>query len=182
MSDQTRNHASFPERWVVMGVSGSGKSAIGSLLARRLGLSYVEGDADHPPANIKKMSAGIPLDDDDRSAWLLELQARVKQAKEEGRGMVLSCSALKRRYRDLLRGGDPDLVFLHLVGDRVLIAGRMQARSGHFMPLELLDSQFRDLEALQPDERGIALSIERTPEQIVNEALAAFSAARASCP
>lgn len=175
MSNQIRDEAAFPRRWVVMGVSGCGKSAIGSLLAHRLGVSHVEGDADHPPANIEKMSAGIPLNDEDRIGWLMILQARVKQATEEGRGMVLSCSALKRRYRDLLRGGDPDLVFLHLAGDRALIAERMQARSNHFMPLQLLDSQFRDLEPLQPDERGIAVSIVLTPEQIVDEALAAFS-------
>lgn len=161
-----------------MGVSGCGKSAVGRVLAQRLGVSYVEGDDYHPPANIEKMSAGIPLDDEDRTGWLMVLQARVRHAKEEGRGMVLSCSALKRRYRDLLRGGDPDLVFLHLAGSRALIAERMQARSNHFMPLELLDSQFLDLEPLQPDERGIAVSIVLTPEQIVDEALAAFADAQ----
>jgi carbohydrate kinase (thermoresistant glucokinase family) len=173
MSDQIRNQALFPPRWVVMGVSGCGKSLIGSLLAQRLGVPHVEGDAEHPLAKIEKMSAGIPLTDDDRTGWLMILQARVKQAKEEGRGMVLSCSSLKRRYRDLLRDGDPGLVFLHLVGDRALITERMRARSNHFMPLDLLDSQFRDLEPLQPDERGIAVSIVLTPEQIVDEALAA---------
>lgn len=175
MSNQRPNQPYLPQRWVVMGVSGSGKSTIGNLLAMRLGIDYVEGDADHPPANIAKMSAGIPLDDDDRLGWLLVLQARLKQAKEEGRGMVLTCSALKRRYRDLLRAGDPDLVFVHLVGDYALLAERMQTRSKHFMPLKLLDSQFRDLEPLQPDERGIALSIELPPEQIVSRAITALS-------
>ena len=173
MSDRIRNKAALPLRWVVMGVSGCGKSVIGSLLAQRLGVPHIEGDDYHPPVNIENMSAGSPLDDEDRTGWLMILQARVKRAKEEGRGMVLSCSALKRRYRDLLRGGDSDLVFLHLAGDCELIAERMRARSNHFMPLQLLDSQFRDLEPLQPDERGIAASIVLTPEQIVDEALAA---------
>ena len=95
-------------RWVVMGVSGCGKSEIGQRLASRLQVRYAEGDADHPATNIAKMAAGIPLSDADRQEWLLMLQARIRSAKEQGESLVLSCSALKRRYRDLLREGDPD--------------------------------------------------------------------------
>lgn len=168
MNYQTLNQSGRPQRWVVMGVSGCGKSAIGTLLAERLGIAHFEGDSDHPPANIEKMGAGIPLDDDDRKGWLLLLQARLKQAADDGKGLVVSCSALKRRYRDLLRAGDPGLVFVHLVGDRALIAARMQARPNHFMPVKLLDSQLKDLEPLQPDERGIALNIELQPQQLVD--------------
>src|SRR5713101_816943 len=113
-----------PKRWVVMGVSGCGKSEIGRRLALRLGVAYVEGDDDHPAHNVAKMATGIPLDDDDRHAWLLLLRARIAKARDSGEGLVLSCSALKRRYRDLLCGDDPTLIFVHLDGDRQLIASR----------------------------------------------------------
>lgn len=160
-----------PMRWIVMGVSGCGKSEIGSRLAQRLGVAYVEGDDDHPQFNIDKMAAGIALDDSDRQAWLQILQARIKAAVESGQALVLSCSSLKRRYRDLLRGGDPDLVFIHLVGDRELIKSRMQARPNHFMPPALLDSQFRDLEPPQEDERAIRLDITQEPDKLIDEIL-----------
>lgn len=158
-------------RCVVMGVSGCGKSSVGKALAERIGISYVEGDDDHPPANIAKMSSGIPLDDADRHGWLLVLQQYLRTAAASGSGLVLSCSALKRRYRDLLREGDPNLFFLHLDGDRELIAERMQARSNHFMPMKLLDSQFRDLEPLQPDESGLRVDIRNPPDALVEQAL-----------
>lgn len=156
-----------PLRWVVMGVSGCGKSEIGSRLAARLQIEHVEGDRDHPPQNIAKMSAGVPLNDDDRRDWLLILQRRIRDAVKESRGLVLSCSALKRKYRDLLRAGDPDLVFIHLHGERDVIAARMQARAGHFMPVALLDSQFRDLEPLEADERGMRLDILTAPHDMI---------------
>ncbi|RJF99935.1 gluconokinase [Noviherbaspirillum saxi] len=158
-----------------MGVSGCGKSEIGRLLGERLGVAHIEGDEHHPPVNIAKMAAGTPLDDADRQDWLLILQQKIRAAADRGLGMVLSCSALKRRYRDLLRGGDPDLFFLHLDGDRELIAQRMQARPGHFMPVALLDSQFRDLEPLQPDEAGVRADIRLAPETLVDEVLARFN-------
>jgi gluconokinase len=169
MNHTSNNEAGMPRRWVVMGVSGCGKSEVGQLLATRLGVPHFEGDSDHPPANIEKMAAGIPLDDGDRHGWLLLLQARIRDAANAGRGLVLSCSALKRRYRDVLRQGDPDLVFVHLNGDRELIASRMQARSGHFMPVKLLDSQFRDLEPLAADERGLRLDIRNPPTALVDQ-------------
>jgi gluconokinase len=163
--------ANPPARWVVMGVSGCGKSAVGARLAAALGIDFIEGDADHPPASIAKMAAGIPLTDEDRHGWLLLLQARIRQARARGAGMVLSCSALKRRYRDLLREGDPDLMFIHLGGSRELIEKRMQGRTGHFMPVALLDSQFRDLEPLAPEERGLLLDIRFPPEELVRQVL-----------
>lgn len=166
-----------PMRWVVMGVSGCGKSEIGARLAAALGVEHVEGDADHPPANIAKMAAGIPLNDEDRHGWLLLLQDRIRQARVRGIGLVLSCSALKRSYRDLLRGGDPDTVFIHLSGSRELIAARMQARTGHFMPVTLLDSQFRDLEPLQPDERSLVLDIQSPPDALIEQILRHFNPA-----
>lgn len=168
MNNHTSNAA---QRWVVMGVSGCGKSEIGARLAARLGVPHVEGDAFHPPGNIAKMAAGEPLDDADRHGWLLILQAQIRLAASEGRGMVLSCSALKRRYRDLLRAGDPGLVFVHLFGSRDVIANRMQARNGHFMPVTLLESQFRDLEPPGPDERAIQLNVETEPDRMVEQVL-----------
>jgi gluconokinase len=157
-----------PQRWVVMGVSGCGKSTVGAALAARLGVRFIEGDAFHPPHNVDKMSAGLPLDDHDRADWLRALAAEIGAARAQGVGLVLSCSALKRRYRDLLRQADPGLRFAHLQGGRALIAERMAGRSGHYMPPALLDSQLRDLEALQPDEAGIALDITCPAQALVD--------------
>ena len=158
-------------RWVVMGVSGCGKSTVGHELAQASGVPYIEGDQFHPAANVAKMSAGIALSDDDRADWLLALQSQIRDAQQLGAGLVLSCSALKRRYRDLLRKGDPALRFAHLNGARELISARMQARVGHYMPTSLLDSQFRDLEPLQADEAGVTLDIATPPEQLVQQIL-----------
>ena len=155
-------------RWVVMGVSGCGKSEIGARLATALGVPFLEGDTFHPEANVAKMSAGIPLNEDDRAGWLLTLQGQILAAKQRGEGLVLSCSSLKRRYRDLLRQADPDLRFAHLSGERDVIAGRMQSRSGHYMPTCLLDSQLRDLEPLQADEAGLRLDLTLPPPQLVS--------------
>ena len=154
-------------RWVVMGVSGSGKSTVGQALAEASGVPYVEGDKFHPEANVAKMSAGVPLTDEDRVGWLLALQAQIRDARQRDAGLVVSCSSLKRRYRDLLREGDPALRFAHLNGPKELIAARMQARVDHYMPTSLLDSQFRDLEPLQADEVGLTLNIELTPAELV---------------
>ena len=154
-------------RWVVMGVSGSGKSTVGNLLAIHDGVPFLEGDAYHPAANVSKMSAGIPLDDDDRAGWLDALAGEIRAARDAGQGLVLSCSALKRRYRDLLRAADPALRFVHLDGPREVIAARMQARPGHYMPPSLLDSQLRILEPLQPDEAGLTLDITLAPQALV---------------
>lgn len=155
---------------VVMGVSGTGKSTVGELLAARLGVPYAEADDFHSPASIAKMSAGIPLDDADRLPWLDAIGAWAREHHDGGG--VVSCSALKRGYRDRLRAAAPGLFFLHLTGDRALIAARMEARTGHFMTSALLDSQLATLEPLQPDETGLALDIAPEPELITERAAA----------
>lgn len=163
-----------------MGVSGCGKSEVGIRLAQALGLRFIEGDRFHPPGNVAKMAAGIPLGDADRHGWLATLRAEIERAWDGGEAVVLSCSALKRAYRDILRGGADgggDVRFLHLHGERGLIAQRMAARSGHFMPPSLLDSQLRDLEPLQPDERGVTLDVCDPPAKLVEQALAALRSA-----
>ncbi|NJP47434.1 gluconokinase [Actinacidiphila epipremni] len=157
---------------VVMGVSGSGKSTVGGLLAERLGVVYAEADDFHPAANIAKMSAGHPLDDADRAPWLDAIAAWI--AERGGRGGVVSCSALRRRYRDRLRAAAPDLFFLHLDGSAELIGSRLAARMQHFMPPGLLRSQFEALEPLAADESGAVVSIEGGPQQIAERALAAL--------
>ncbi|WET80685.1 gluconokinase [Amycolatopsis sp. QT-25] len=156
---------------VVMGVSGSGKTTVGTALAERLGVDYAEADTFHPKANIDKMSSGHPLNDEDRQPWLDAIAAWI--SGHQSTGGVVTSSALKYRYRDILRGGG-DVWFLHLHGGRDLLAARMKTRSGHFMPVSLLDSQLADLEPLRPEERGLVADIAKTPEQIVETALAAF--------
>jgi gluconokinase len=169
MDDQPRKRSSKLRRYVVMGVSGCGKSEIGRRLAQRLGIAYIEGDEHHSPESIAKMAAGTPLNDNDRHQWLLVLQSLISQAAQRNQGLVLSCSALKRRYRDLLRVGDPALVFIYLHGDPALIASRMKQRTGHFMPQALLESQLRDLEALAADERAVRVDVAPSPEVIVDQ-------------
>ncbi len=171
MNEQAVPAVLLPLRWVLMGVSGSGKSEIGRRLALRLGVTYVEGDDYHPCRNVTKMSGGVPLDDADRHEWLQCLQRRIGAARQRGESLVMTCSALKRRYRDCLREGDPDLVFIHLVGDSGLIASRLQVRSGHFMPPVLLESQYRDLELPAADENALSLDIRKTPDQLIEEIL-----------
>ncbi|MBI0379413.1 gluconokinase [Streptomyces albiflaviniger] len=159
-----------PQVVVVMGVSGTGKTTVGPLLAEELGVPYAEADDFHPPANIAKMSAGIPLDDDDRRPWLDAIGAWAHPHAEGGG--VVSCSALKRMYRDRLRSAAPGIVFLHLTGDRELIAERMKERKGHFFSGDLLDSQLATLEPLQPDEYGVAVDVSPEPDAITERAAA----------
>ena len=159
-------------RWVVMGVSGCGKSTIGQQLAGACGHAYVEGDDFHPKSNVDKMSAGQPLDDDDRSDWLRAIKQQIQQARERGLGLVVSCSALKRSYRDLLREADPALRFAHLHGSRALIAERLAARRDHYMPPHLLASQLAALEPLGGDENGLSLDIRDSPDRLVETILA----------
>jgi gluconokinase len=154
--------------YVVMGVCGSGKSLIGATLARELDIEFVEGDDLHPPENVKRMAAGIPLTDDDRHAWLIAIAARLSEARRAGIGLVVSCSALKRSYRDLLRSvGDAGVHFVYLAGSRALIEERMGNRRGHFMPPSLLDSQLAILEEPSPDEHAWACDISEEPHAIV---------------
>ena len=141
-----------PRRYVVMGVSGAGKSAVGRLFARALDVEFVEGDDFHPVENRERMAAGIPLTDQDRSGWLQLLADKLGHAKRDKIGLVLSCSALKRAYRDILRCGDNDTQFVFLASDRALLAQRLANRRGHFMPTSLLESQLATLEAPAADE------------------------------
>ncbi|WP_293775765.1 gluconokinase [uncultured Oxalicibacterium sp.] len=162
-------------RIVVMGVSGCGKSSVARLLAERLGCDFIEGDDAHPQENIDKMAAGIPLSDADRQDWLQTLKQTLQHRVQLQDSVVLTCSALKRRYRDLLREADPHLFFLHLHGDHALIAQRMASRNRHFMPTALLDSQFADLEPLQSDEFGMMLDVRHSLEKLVTQAIEAIS-------
>ncbi|MFD7325064.1 gluconokinase [Streptomyces sp. NPDC059875] len=162
----------IPRVVVVMGVAGTGKTTIGPLVADALGVPYAEGDDFHPAANVAKMSAGIPLDDSDRGPWLDAIGQWAHG--REGRGGVVSSSALKRIYRDRLRAAAPGVVFLHLTGDRALIERRMTERKGHFMPTALLDSQFATLQPLQDDEAGVAVDVSGSPEEIAARAVAAL--------
>ncbi|WP_077096783.1 gluconokinase [Mycobacterium terramassiliense] len=150
---------------VVMGVSGSGKSTVGAALARRLNVPFVDADTLHPPANIAKMTAGEPLNDDDRYPWLETVGAWLGDHRGGG---VVSCSALKRKYRDRLRAHCPRVQFLHLRGSPELIGGRLAARPGHFMPAGLLRSQFDALEPLGPDEAGITADAGQAVDAIVD--------------
>ena len=154
--------------YVVMGVCGSGKTTIGAPLARELGLEFVEGDALHSQENVQRMAAGIPLTDDDRRGWLVGIATRLRAAKRAGVGLVVSCSALKRSYRDLLRTvGDADVRFIYLAGSRALLEERMAHRRGHFMPPALLESQLAILEEPAPDERAWVCDIRQAPDVIV---------------
>ncbi|WP_051732706.1 gluconokinase [Kitasatospora phosalacinea] len=160
---------------VVMGVSGVGKTTVARLLADRLGLPYAEADDFHPAANIAKMSAGTPLDDHDRQPWLRALGGWLGERAAAGSGGVVTCSALKRRYRDVLRAACPDAFFLHLSGSHDLVGDRLAHRTGHFMPPSLLDSQYATLEPLQADERGTVLDVGAEPETLVTRAVAALA-------
>jgi gluconokinase len=150
---------------VVMGVSGSGKTTVGELLAGRLGWEFADADDFHSAANVAKMHAGTPLTDADRAAWLRAIATWIDEHLAAGKDGVVTCSALKRAYRERLRR--PGVRFVYLAGDRELIARRMAARRGHFFPAALLDSQFRDLEPPTPDEHAWTISIAGTPEETV---------------
>ena len=154
-------------RIVVMGVSGSGKSTIGQALAGELGVPFVEGDELHPPRNVALMAAGTPLTDDDRSDWLQSLADTLAQAAAQGQGVVISCSALKRSYRERLRAGAPDLRWIYLHGSPALLAERLHARADHYMPPSLLQSQLDTLEPPAADEGAIEIDIALPPPAIV---------------
>lgn len=150
---------------VAMGVSGSGKSTVGAALAQRLRVPFADADDFHPPANIAKMTAGHALDDDDRYPWLEAIGEWLVAHREAGG--VMSCSALKRKYRDQLRHHVPSVEFLHLHGSPEVIARRQASRPGHFMPASLLASQFATLEPLAPDERGQVVDVDQSIDAIV---------------
>ena len=160
-----------PALLTVMGVSGSGKTTVGAALARRLRVPFADADDFHPPRNVAKMAAGTPLEDADRLPWLHTVGAWMA-AHAEGGG-VISCSALKRSYRDVLRVAAPTQFFVHLAGSPEVVAGRVQGRPGHFMPAGLVESQFATLEPLGPDENGVALDLDRSVDELVEDYLAA---------
>jgi len=156
-----------PRVVIVMGVSGCGKSTIAAMLAGRMRWEFEEGDALHPPANVAKMASGQPLDDSDRWPWLDAVAAQIDAWRTSGRSGVITCSALKRRYRDILVGDRSDVRLAYLKGSKALIANRLAARQGHFMPAALLESQLTTLEEPTADERPITVEIGPRPEIIV---------------
>ena len=161
---------------VVMGVAGCGKTSVGEMLAERLGWAFLEGDAFHPQANRDKMAAGTPLTDDDRRPWLDEIAAEMQRHAGRGENAVVTCSALKKSYRDRLRAGagagGPDIAelrFVHLTGARAVLEERIGSRTGHFMPASMLDSQLATLQPPGPDEGAITVDIDQMLERIVGE-------------
>lgn len=157
---------------VIMGVSGCGKSTVGGLLAEAIGADFLEGDDLHAPRNVERMAAGIPLTDDDRRDWLRALAQRLRVARDAHRSLVVSCSALKRSYRDVLREASAELAFVHLHADMALLEARLHTRAHHFMPASLLASQLRTLEAPGPDERAVTLEATLPPSTIAARAAA----------
>lgn len=153
---------------VLMGVSGSGKTTVGKILAERLGWSFVEGDDFHTPSNIAKLHAGIPLNDDDRAPWLAALEQRIDEARERGESLVLACSALKHRYQAYLRHDRDDIHYVWLEGSEELIRERLKGRKGHFMNPSLLDSQFQTLE---PPDGALRVEIGPPAEDVADEIL-----------
>lgn len=157
----------LPAVLVVMGVSGSGKTTIASLLADHLQWEFQDGDWHHPATNVEKMQAGIPLSDEDRRPWLESIGAWIDETRRTGRHGVVACSALKRAYRDILIGNRDDVRLVYLRGERELIARRMTERSEHFMPTTLLDSQLATLEEPSAEEQPLVMSIDAAPQAIV---------------
>lgn len=157
-----------------MGVSGSGKSTIGALVADALNFPFLDADSLHPLDNVRKMAAGTPLDDDDRWPWL-DLVGH-ELATTRAQGIVMACSALKRRYRDAIRTKAPDTIFLHLDGSIEVLSARIEGRSGHFMPASLLSSQLDALEPLEGDESAVVIDVAGTMTEILDEAVAGIRA------
>lgn len=157
---------------VVMGVAGCGKTTIGQAVAARMGWEFQEGDALHPAENVAKMAGGTPLTDEDRWPWLRSIAAVIDGWRAAGKSGVVTCSALKPEYRDILIGDRPDVRLVYLRGDQALIAGRMAARKGHFMPTALLDSQFATLREPTAEERPIVVDIGPAPDTIAEVVIA----------
>jgi gluconokinase len=160
-----------PHALIVMGVSGSGKTTIGEMLAARIGWRYEDADTFHPASNVAKMSAGQPLTDEDRWPWLRAIADEIDRASAAGERMVIGCSALRRTYRDVLVHGRRDIRIVYLDGTQDLIADRLGQRKGHFMPPELLTSQFGTLEPPTPDEHAVTVSIDAPVETVVDNIL-----------
>jgi gluconokinase len=157
-----------------MGVAGSGKSSVMAALAARLGWPALEGDSLHPPANVAKMAAGLPLTDADRAPWLDAIGRWIDERVAERRSSLVTCSALRRSYRDALRRGRPSVWFVHLSAPPHVLAARMTRREGHFMPASLLDSQLATLEPLGPDEPGTSIETLAPPDDLADELIGAL--------
>jgi gluconokinase len=160
-----------PAAIIVMGVSGSGKSTIGALLAEALGWPFADADGFHPAANVAKMAAGQPLTDADRWPWLDAIAAHIGASRTAGQPVVVACSALRRAYRERLRAGHRDLIFLHLAGAPAVIAERQAARQGHFMPPSLMASQFATLEEPDAEADAVIVSVSASPHEVVATAI-----------
>ncbi|OCI96699.1 gluconokinase [Rhizobium sp. AC27/96] len=174
-----RNNQDTPLALIVMGVSGSGKTSIGEGVAARLGVHFIEGDALHPAANVEKMSKGIPLTDEDRWPWLEKIGQEIAASLSKGEGIAVSCSALKRTYRERLRaaaGGH--LYFVYLDGSKELLTKRMGERKGHFMPASLLESQLQTLEVPTGEPGVVTIDIDDTIDGIVDASIKALAAIR----
>jgi gluconokinase len=165
---------------VVMGVSGVGKSTVAKGISTVTGWTFAEGDAFHSPENVAKMRTGQPLTDDDRWPWLRSIGEWMSEEIAQGRSGVVTCSALRRVYRDVLREGRPEVRFCHLAAVEDLIAARMSRRTDHFMPTTLLRSQYETLEPLQPDEPGVVVSVDGSAAVVLDRALAALGLAPAA--
>jgi len=176
MVNLTRTQSVNPNLIVVMGITGSGKSTVGATLAHQLGVDFVEGDDYHSPESVRHMASGIPLTDDDRASWLRALAARIREAHDAGNGLVVTCSALKRSYRDTLRAAAPELRFVFLNGSRSVIAKRLADRRGHYMPASLLDSQIATLEEPAGDEHAWSYDISASAQEIIDDVVARAAA------
>jgi gluconokinase len=166
-----------PRILVVMGVSGSGKSTIGAILARRLHWDFEDADWFHPPANVEKMHRSIPLTDEDRWPWLNAIAAWIDEARSGDEHAVIACSALKRRYRDILIGNRADVRLVYLKANEPLLSRRLATRHEHFMPASLLHSQFEALEEPEADENAIVVSVEPSPKAIADRIMSALNTA-----
>lgn len=160
-----------PMSVVFMGVCGSGKTTVARLFAEKLGWHFAEADDFHPKSNVDKMSAGIPLTDEDRWPWLADIRDWMSGEADQGNDTVLTCSSLKVAYRDVLRDSHADVFFVELYGTHEVLEGRLSARTDHYMPVTLLDSQLAILESLTPKEHGFTVDVSQTPEAVVDEAI-----------
>ena len=171
-----------PTAVVVMGVSGSRKTTVAHLLARRLGWEFTEGDDHHPPANVEKMRSGVPLDDHDREPWLRGLAGWIAEREQAGTSCVLTCSALRRSYRDLLREGNDSVFFAHVAVPEQVLVERVTSRTGHYMPPSLLTSQLATLEPLGDDEPGVTVPGTGSADEVVDDVLAVLARERGVAP